>query len=331
MVVAMNESPRLEMCLGALGRGTGDVPTEVVCVEVGPGSAPRAETRGGVRYLFPGINLGWAGAVHLARSHTDAPVLWLIQDDIVVEPDALAALYAHLAADPGLAAARALPVDASGLVAVGALGSVLDLAGFPTAPLPPRPAPPGELLDRPPSSYLPSSALMVRTEVWDEVGGFNPWFYPVGWIDVDFGLALAAAGRRVTQVFDAHVCHQGKGSTPSALGHFCSQRNHALLRALWFPNAPAPDAHDLVDGVIIEAARKARRSPTALSPADLVSIAGACAADSYLRFARWQSKGFDKVLHDYHATVEARDYWKVEFDKLKNAYDGAIAALGGGE
>ncbi len=314
-VIALEYSARLEACLESL-RSSVDVDLETLCVVVQAQEAPGDEVRGGVRYLMPGMNLGWPGACHFARQHASMPFLWLVQDDVEVHPQAAAAVRRHLN-DDGLAASRPIVVDTAGQVPEGSCGSVLDDDGDVVQIVPPRPCAPEAFTVPADLSYLPSAGLMIRTRAWDAVGGFNPWLYPVQCNDIDLGLAMASAGLRFRLATDAQMRHGGKASTPSALGHFCTERNRALLSVMWFGASADDIPADLASPAIVRAACTYRARRETLTPSRLREIAGVCAADVLLCFARWQSRGFDRLLADYRATTEARDWWKSQADAFE--------------
>jgi GT2 family glycosyltransferase len=326
VVVALSRSPRLTACLHNLLDGGELRADRVVCVIVDPDAAPASDDQPGVRYLYPGMNLGWPGALHYARSRVQTPLMWLLQDDVTVGPGALAKLLASLNADPSVGAVRPVVIGDDGLIGAGACGARLDSRGNQALRVPPNPVKPEDFDDADDAEYLLSSAMLVRIQAWDEVGGTNPWYFPVSFVDVDLSLALRSAGWRLRHVRAAQIHHPARASTPSLLGAFTFARNHLLLRAGWFPDAPpAPDEIEayLPETHVSEALRF-RRGRGSCADADLREIAGTVAADSYVRFARYAQRAFDDTLTAYEATVEARDWWRAQHEKATGDYDRAL-------
>ncbi|MEQ9093182.1 MAG: hypothetical protein RLN63_03680, partial [Miltoncostaeaceae bacterium] len=275
-----------------------------------------------VRFLHPGMNLGWAGGVHHARRRIGRPLMWLIQDDMTVLPGCLEALLARLAQRPELVAVRPVVVDRDGVVPLGQCGMAVDGDGAPHSPVPPVPTPPADLVlpDRP--DYLPSSGLLIRLEAWDAVGGMNPWLYPVGLADVDLGQALRARGADFALVHEARVRHPAHRSTPSVLGGFCVARNAMILRAAWFPHAlpPAGERRGLISDQVLDAAVARRRSAEPLDDEDLRTIAGAAAADALVRLSGHAERELAGLRDAYEATRDARDWWREQHAAADRAW-----------
>lgn len=310
MVVTLGHTPRLRTCLEALRAAAPDC--EVVCVVNDADRGAGGVEVPGVRYLYPGINLGWTAGLHHARARIERPFLWLIQDDITVGPGVLEVLIERLDADAGLPAARPAAVDEDGVVQVGRCGAMLDADGGLCAFVPPAPVPLADLEIPADLDVVPGSAMLVRAEVWDRLGGFNPWLRPLGLGDVDFAVAMARAGLRAEQITSAHVGHLGHASTPTLLGEFAITRADAIFRACWFPHAlpPAEERRQVICDAHIAAAVEYRRTVPRLTDEDLVAIAGAAGADAMVRMARRAERGVRDLRAAYAATVEARDWWR---------------------
>jgi GT2 family glycosyltransferase len=325
VVVALRDSERLGACLDAILASRTDLDFRVYCVIADLDADESEPPREGVAFLYPRMNLGWAGSVHWARRSFDATTMWLIQDDILVEPGTLDTLHRTLLGQPALGATRPVVVDAAGTVPAGSCGAVVDARGNRASILPATDTPYSELQLATPPSYLPSSALMVRCDAWDQVGGFDPWFYPVNYVDVDFGFTLAHAGWGFTLVPQARIQHPSRGSTPWVLGQFSVERNEILFKAKWFPDElPAlDDSNLLVADSIIEEATGGRCMPRDTDHQRLRAIAGAAAADGYVRLARWAQRTHDRASTDLAAVTEARDWWHDQADRVAALYQEA--------
>lgn len=235
VVVALRHSPRLEACLAALRTACPEA--EVLCVlaeeDLGAGDAPP-----GVRFLHPGMNLGWAGALHHARARITRPLMWLVQDDMTVLPGCLEALLARLAERPELVAVRPVVVDEDGIAPRGQCGMSLDEDGAQHSPIPPEPTPVEDLVLPEEPAHLPSSGLLVRLPAWDAVGGMNPWLYPVG------GADAAVARRRSAEPLDDDALRAIAGAAAAdtlvRLGRF-AERRLATLRTAYERTVEARD------------------------------------------------------------------------------------------
>ena len=217
---------------------------EVVVVDNGSGRAPgtappRAgqdgateRARAGVAFARPGRNLGFAGGADLGFAAARAPLLLLLNPDVVPRPGALEALLAGFAALP----------EAAGLAP-----RLLGPGGEPQAAWQLRPLPgAGELLlhalfldprGRTPSvepaagaevEQPAAAALALRRAAVERVGGLDPRFHPAWFEDVDLARRLRAAGMAIRYWPDATLVH-GLGGSVAPLGIagflWCYHRN----------------------------------------------------------------------------------------------------------
>jgi GT2 family glycosyltransferase len=200
-----------------------DLPEEVVVVECG-------------------LNLGWGGALTFGRSLANPAYLWLVQDDMVAEPDALGALRAALEADAGLGVVSPVTIGDDGLVPAGCLGGTLDDDGVLRRWHPQVATPTEDLRGLANLSYVASRGMLVRTNAWDDAGGMSPLFHPVMYADVDFCVALQRAGWSVSLVSSSRIRHGQNGSTTPPFAQFLGHRNSALFAARRFPGSESDDA-----------------------------------------------------------------------------------------
>lgn len=206
----------------------------------------------GATVVETGLNLGFAGSIDLAATMFDATHLWLLQDDLVVDPSCLTALLAALDRDPTLGAASPTRVDGSGTVLGRRAGGTLDATGDVAVFLPAEDVP----LERyePPTDldFVMSRGLLIRAEAWRAVGGVDPRFYPVGWTDVDLCARLRDHGWTFATVAEATLQHEKGASTPRTLGRATFERNRELFRAKRDGATARPTVHPALSREALE-------------------------------------------------------------------------------
>ena len=228
-------------CHAALREQTGRFRLSVVLVDNGStahSAEELAEACPGAEVIRAPKNLGFARGIayglaraKAARQPYDA--LWLLNNDCLPAPDALAQLLETLFADPKTGAVACLlskPEDPA-------------LRGS-DAPASMRLAPP-LYIPRPgtPPDYLCGACLLISRRAWDTVGPLDPEF-PFFFEDADWGMRARKAGFTLAIAPKARVVHLGSasigrlGTRRMALyreGHVRFLRRHArhpLLAAL---------------------------------------------------------------------------------------------------
>ncbi len=216
-----------------------DIDLEVIVVVNGPALDKTATLDARTTIITAGINLGWGGGLHTGRAATEAELLWLVQDDSYAEAGCLRELVAALDASPELGLAAPLVVrrepenEKSPTVPYSrraSWGGVLAADGTMDHWEPRRDTPLGEIGEIPPLDYVPSRGMLVRTAVWDLVGGTDLRAFPVGWVDVLLCAAVREAGFTIGLVATAHLRHDRSGSTAAVLNGYVRERGPRLLR-----------------------------------------------------------------------------------------------------
>lgn len=180
-----------------------------------------------------GVASGRNAAVELAIHRFDPELLLFLDNDMEVEPDFLTELARPFAQDEALAqtTGKILQLDEPGRL-YGAGGCYVKFWSGQTGHVGH-----GELDDGSfdtPTRCLPSGGCMlVRTRVFQELGGFDTRFDPYGPEDLDFGLRARRAGYYGLYVPRAVVYH---ASTP---GHTFGGGMHSAVYVenkskLWF-------------------------------------------------------------------------------------------------
>ena len=247
IVPTLRRSTRLDRCLESVRKaGAGHDLKVLVIVNGGDGSRP-AVPEGEVTYLETGVNLGWAGGLTFGFARTSSDFTWAVQDDMVVDSRCLTNLMKALDDDPGLAAARPLVLDARGRIQRRSGGGYLDedgslVRGWPMRARPQTTAIPTDF------DFVTGSGMLVRSQVWRGVGGWDPGYYPVGYADVDFNQRLVAAGWKVALEPTATCTHPGSASTPTHLRFLLSFHNRRRFAQNW--RSPKSDSPDPLEEVL---------------------------------------------------------------------------------
>jgi len=256
---------RLRRTVDAVLASRASVNLDVVVVVNSSQSAAQLDLPQSVRAVEAGANLGWAGGLHLGRAAATAELLWLVQDDMVPDPVCLQQLINELdrtgAALVSPVTVREAVYDEAGAIVGGlaprhALGARLNPAVFGAIDgVAPSDAAEGErgiVVDRfPPHDlvldalsvpddldYVPSRGMLLASHTWDSVGGMDPRNYPVGGSDVEFCIALAAAGLRFTIAPLARATHEVSASTPKLLARAVFRRNRRRIVETWRDGMP---------------------------------------------------------------------------------------------
>lgn len=136
-------------------------------------------------------NQGFGLSVNAAANRSDADYIFILNSDTEVSQDFLPLLCATFAADPELAAI----VPAGNSYAQYDLGRyMLREAGYI------------------PNYYLRGHAILIRRDVFQEIGGFDPAFGRGYYEDIDLGRRLDLHGWRFGIHPDACVYHKKGGS-----------------------------------------------------------------------------------------------------------------------
>lgn len=189
-------------------------PDRLIAVDTGSLDGSRAalaEAFGADAVVDADRRAGFGAAVGAGLSSLDAAAdepewLWLLHDDCAPAPDALERLLAVTAADPEVAvvgcrvrawprARRLLEVGVT-ITGTGHRETGLELGEYDQGQ--------HEGLRR--VLAVSTAGMLVRRDVWDELGGLDPRL-PLFRDDVDFGWRAAKAGRKVLISPDAIVFH----------------------------------------------------------------------------------------------------------------------------
>jgi GT2 family glycosyltransferase len=225
VVLAYRDEPWLERCVGALLDSDG-VDVEVVLVDNGctDGAVDRLAPTPRVTVVRPGRNLGFSGGCNAGADVASGDFLALINGDLVVERDALAELVTfaqkpevgiaqpsiRLSEDPSLLNSDGNEVHFLGFSWCGSFGE----------PAVKRSSP------RPITSAM-GAAMMLRRELWVELGGFEPRYFAFH-EDVELCRRCWHRGLELVNVPGAVAVHRYEFSrTPNKI--YLSERNRLLF------------------------------------------------------------------------------------------------------
>ena len=206
MIVTHQSASSVRGTLAALTpqMGPGD---ELVVLDSGSTDGTAAVVREGApeaTVIEPGENVGFAVGCNRGAAATSAPLLHFLNPDARPAPGCLDALRAAAGARPGWGAWQAL-VTLPGGQEVNTRGGVVHFLGLAWAGGVGDPV--GSVRDDPAEvGFASGAALVIRRELWDELGGFDPSYFMYG-EDVDLSLRVRLAGRGVGLVPDARVEH----------------------------------------------------------------------------------------------------------------------------
>jgi GT2 family glycosyltransferase len=189
-------------------------------------------------------NLGVAGgrnaAGQMAQREMGATHLLFLDNDIWVEPGFVGALYAPLASDPSLGQTQAklrLMNDPQRINDGG--GARINFMLWRVTPVGYGEIDQGQY-DTPRACIACGGAMMVRADIFQQLGGFDPLFGPFGPEDLDFSLRLQKAGYRARYIPGAVGYHEvshtyGKGYSEEYARHksrhwLAFMRRHATRR-----------------------------------------------------------------------------------------------------
>jgi len=159
--------------------------------------------------------------------------IWLLHDDSEPAPDALERLLAGAREAPAAAVFGPKIMDWNDRDILLEAGTTIDRAGRRITGIEPREVDQGQHDGDRDVLAVSSAGMLVRREVWDEVGGFDPGMRLFR-EDTDFCWRVQAAGHRVRVVTDAVVYHveataRNRREAPAAQRRRRQDRRNALF------------------------------------------------------------------------------------------------------
>lgn len=243
LIVTWNSERWIERCLQSIPAACEGLAYEVILHDNASSDATldRILEDDHVRVLQSPENSGFAGGTNRAYSMSRGRYVFLLNPDCELAPRALTMLFQFLEAHPHIAAAAPLLEDESGdsqrefqlrrLPTLASFVSEVLLIDklFPRNKTTARYRYRDLELTEPARIEQPAgAALLIRREVFEEVGPLDEQFAPAWFEDVDYCRRLASAGKEIWVVPGARVRHFG-GSSREAL-------TFARFADIWYGN-----------------------------------------------------------------------------------------------
>ena len=185
----------------------------------------------GVRFIPSAANLGLAGAANRGRNVARGELLIVLHDDAEVESGWMEALVDTADAHPTAGA-----IGGKVLYPDGRLQNAGMILWRDATSSPPwfGERPPPSAFDRMRVvDYCGTSSLLVRADVWDDIGGLDERFYPVYYVDVDLAMAIRQRGLVVLYQPQSRILHHSGASGSSRWRSFVGARNRQLFIDKW--------------------------------------------------------------------------------------------------
>jgi GT2 family glycosyltransferase len=267
VIPSWNSARLLPRCVGSLrDQGVG---VELMVVDNGSsdGSVAYLE-REGIAHVALTRNTGFAAAVNLGVSRTEAAAILVLNADTELEPKCAGRLLGALEAEPSLGGVqprilqledRETPVAAARLYSAGqaltADGRALETgAGEQQRP---------ELLARSEVFGVCGAACLLRRELFSELGGYDERYFAF-YEDVDLNVRARLAGWRFEYVPEAVVWHVGNAAwsegfaRPAADNARLVARNRLATQVKFMPVSSVPRVAAVEAGSLLRAASQRR-------------------------------------------------------------------------
>ncbi|HEV7490214.1 MAG TPA: glycosyltransferase [Rhodanobacteraceae bacterium] len=246
VIPVYNKIDYTSACLRSLGEHAGRIPFEIIVVDDASAQATqqRLEDIDGIRVVRNEVNLGFIGSCNAGAAVAQGELLLFLNNDTRVTPGWLEALVRCLDEAPaaGLVGARLIYPDgrlqeAGGIVFSDASGWNYGRFEDPDDP---------RYAFRREADYCSGAAILLRTELFRRLGGFDTRYTPAYYEDTDLAFAVRAAGYKVYYEPASTVVHfEGITSgtdTTTGIKRF-QPINHAKFLDKWklaLARQPAP-------------------------------------------------------------------------------------------
>lgn len=282
---------------------TGDVAFETIVVA--NGSSPclaeeLAAVADGIRIVRSGIQRGVAGGYNLGRQSARGDLIVLAHDDIEVESGWLRAWIEASDQLPhaGVIGGKVIHSDGT----LRGAGFVLWSDGFTSPPWVGAPPPDDTFSMARAVDYTGSCSVLVRSEVWDAIGGLDEGMFPAYYVDVDLAMSARRAGWAVMYWPGVRVRHHEKPHRERRKRQFIAGLNRQRFMQRWAAELAAyPERGSSME----EAIRSAEtRSAALIRPAVGLPPREALSDDSFVELQRELDKAYLAHLEGCVDTLE---------------------------
>ncbi len=212
----------------------------------------------GQMVVCPGLNLGYGGGLQFARKFYHSEFTWVVQDDMEIQPGALQNLLSELNSDQGLAAVSPVKIRPDGLVHPGGAGGTLDSEFRWDRAFPETATSISDYVYEDIQTHIPGGGMLIRTEILDRVGGFDPRFFPKQKVDVDLCLRLAANHSRFRVSPRAWIVQNHGQSVSDGVTRFLQEHHRKTLLHKHSSARPTKDVPVYSDSdLVLEVAKAA--------------------------------------------------------------------------
>jgi GT2 family glycosyltransferase len=232
VVVTFNRVEHTFECLQSL-LAHADVPFELIVVDNASSDSTGAllDRLGNVTVLRNDTNVGFGSACNQAAALARAEQLLFLNNDAAIAPRSLTALWETLRSDPrcGAVGGRLILRDGRLQEAGGILWSdgTAEAYGRGCDPFAP------EFSYRREVEFCSGALLLVRRELFLELGGFDERYAPAYYEDVDLCMGIRRLGQRVLYQPAATAWHHEYGSSSAEQAESLMRRNQERFVEKW--------------------------------------------------------------------------------------------------
>jgi GT2 family glycosyltransferase len=300
IVVASQDGPRLRRCLELLAELPDECEFETIAVVNGP-----AEPADGVHLLASPVNLGLAGALNAAREIAVGEFLVSVHDDVEPRAGWLDALVGAAIEEPDAGVIGGLVLNLDGTVQ----GAGWDI-------LPNGTNHPAGATERRPVDYVQSCSMLVRSAIWDLIGGADERIYPVYHVDLDLCMAARARGARVLLEPASVLAHARGASSGRKFAAWVAERNRRFIVDKW---------GSLLETAAVGSGQTWSLEPGAVPPGHRASDASSREREHLARRAGLFEAYAAACVEQLGAAESERDAARAERDTAGAARDAAVA------
>ena len=183
----------------------------------------------GVSVVYPGMNLGFNGGLVVGSQIYQSQFIWIIQDDVFVNPNTLSSLFGDLSSNTQMSMVTPRRIDLTGK-SLGSSGGWTNNLGQVTGLYSEAPNEDKSYFIPKELSWVSSAGSLIRREMWNSLGGYDLDLYPLGYGDVDFCDRATEQGYKFSVSGTATIEHNKSfSSTPPYFKHFLSLYTSAIF------------------------------------------------------------------------------------------------------